>query len=123
MNLNLLELLIHSILFYSIHLPVNSIHTLRSIAARIGVALVDIDLAVGTRSSRLTAALIPIYQIFTLASKLAWVRGTLIQLGVAQSAGKPWVTGAGERVFAVNTLTPVTRVRGAVVDVGFAAHA
>lgn len=89
--------------------PVDSIDACGSIPARVGVALVDVDLTVASRRARLTAALVAAYQILTMTSKLARVRLALIDLSLADPAGVPWVTVAGEAVVSVDALAAVTR--------------
>lgn len=50
-------------------LPIDAIDASGAVPARVGVALVDVDLAVPARSARLAAALVPADQVFAVACK------------------------------------------------------
>ena len=58
-----------------------------------------------------------------MATILARVRFALVDLRLAQIAGVAGVALAGERVVAVDTVAPMARIGGAVVDVGLAGQA
>jgi hypothetical protein len=110
-------------LTYAIHSPVYAVDTFSAIATRIAVALVDVDLTVGSRGARLAAALVAINEVLTMAAKLAGVALTLVDLCLAEVASKTWVTVASERVLSIDTLPSMTRGTLAVIYVRFAVGA
>lgn len=89
--------------------PIDAINTGGAISARVGVALVHVDLTVATRSTRLAATLVAADQVFTVASKLARIRLALIDLGLTNPAGVPWMTVAGKTVVSIDALATMAR--------------
>lgn len=97
--------------------PVDSVDALGSVAARIAVALVDVDLTVRPRSAWATAALVAVDEVLAMSAVLARVAGTLVHLRLAQVACVAGVALASERVLSVNTVSMMARRGLAVVDV------
>lgn len=58
----------------------------------------------------------------SLTSELTRIRFTLVDLGLTNPAGVPWVAVAGETVVAVYTFASVTRSRQTVVDIRLTGH-
>lgn len=108
--------------FKSSIIPVNSIDTSGIVATWIAVALVDVDLAVWSRSAGLAETLVAVHQILTYAAELAGIWFTFINLRLAQVARVSGMAHAGEGVLAVDTFTMVARRRGTVIDVCFARY-
>jgi hypothetical protein len=81
---------------YAHHSPVYAVDTFSAIATWIAVALVDVDLTVGSCGARLAAALVAINEVLTMATKLAGVALTLVDLCLAEVASKTRVTVASE---------------------------
>ena len=61
-------------------LPVDSVDASRSVSARIAVALIDIDLAIDSRSSRSAEAMIAVYAVLATSAELAWIALALVNL-------------------------------------------
>ena len=74
----------HTHKFLWCRLPVDPVHASRVVPARVAVALVDVDLAVGARRARFAQALVPVDQILALAAVLAGVGLALVDLVLAQ---------------------------------------
>jgi hypothetical protein len=82
---------------------VDSINARSSVAARITVALVDVDFTVCSRSSRQATASVASNEILTMAIVLARIRFTFIDLGLAEVSGVSSIALACEGVVSVNT--------------------
>lgn len=102
--------------------PVDAVYAFGAMSTRIAVALVHVDFAVGTGSSRLTATYVTSDQVFTVSAKLTRVRFAFVDLDLTQIPGVPRVALAGERIVPIDADSPVARVRSAVVDVRLAGH-
>jgi len=101
-------------------LLIDSVDALRPVPTGVGHALVNVDLAVGARCAGSATALVPVDQVLTRTTVLAGRGCALVQLVLAQESRITRMTGARERVLAVDTFTMLARVRQTVVDIVFA---
>lgn len=95
-----------------------SVVTVNAVAVKtwIGIALVDMFLAVLTPSSFATMTLVAVGQIFTSARVFARIAGTIVDLLVAQESTESRMTRTPEGVLAVNTVSIDTGIGIAFVD-------